>query len=60
MKIGIDSNGDGDILDAGDDIQASDDFGTNVLTLTYDDNGNLAHDGVYQFVYDAWNRLAKA
>ena len=26
-------------------------------TLTHDDAGNLTYDGVYQYTYDAWNRL---
>ena len=60
VKIGYDNNADDDILDAGDDIQASDDFGSNVMSLSYDNNGNLTDDGVYHFVYDAWNRLRKA
>ena len=42
VKIGYDNNGDDDILDAGDDIQASDDFATNVLTLSYDNTLDLA------------------
>ena len=28
-------------------------------TLTHDAAGNLTYDGVYQFTYDAWNRLVK-
>ena len=42
VKTGYDSNADGDILDAGDDLQASDDFATNVLTLAYDNTLDLA------------------
>ena len=59
MKIGYDNNGNGDILDSGDVLQVSDDFNSNVMTLTYDSNGNLTSDGVYQYVYDGWNRLRK-
>ena len=59
VKIGYDSNGNGDILDAGDVIQVSDDFNSNVMTLTYGSNGNLSSDGVYQYMYDGWNRLKK-
>ncbi len=59
VKIGYDNNGDGDILDAGDDLQVSDDFASNVMSLTYDDNGNLTDDGVLRYVYDGWNRLRK-
>ncbi|HUU96954.1 MAG TPA: RHS repeat-associated core domain-containing protein [Phycisphaerae bacterium] len=59
MKIGYDNNSDNDIADAGDDIQVDDSFGSNVLSLSYDNNGNLSDDAVYKFVYDAWNRLAE-
>ena len=60
MKIGYDTDSDADITDAGDDIQVPDDFNSNVMTLSYDHNGNLSSDGVYQYVYDGWNRLRKA
>ncbi|HUU95281.1 MAG TPA: RHS repeat-associated core domain-containing protein [Phycisphaerae bacterium] len=60
VKIGYDNNSDDDIADAGDDIQVDDSFGSNVLSLSYDNNGNLTDDGVYKFVYDAWNRLVEA
>lgn len=60
FKIGIDNNADGDILDGGDDVQIDDDFNSGVVSLAYDDNGNLMDDGVYLCVYDAWNRLRKA
>jgi hypothetical protein len=60
VQIGYDNNGDGDILDAGDELQVDDDFSTNVITLSYDNNGNLTDDGVLKFGYDAWNRLAQA
>ena len=59
VKIGYDTDSDADITDAGDDIQVSDDFNSNVMTLSYDNNGNLTSDGVYQYVYDGWNRLRK-
>ena len=29
------------------------------IALTYDDNGDLTADGIFQFVYDAWNGLVK-
>ena len=45
------------IDDAGDDLQISDAFASTSLTLTYDANGNLTADGIFKFVYDAWNRL---
>ena len=59
VKIGYDTDSDADITDAGDDIQVSDDFNSNVMTLSYDNNSNLTNDGVYQYVYDGWNRLRK-
>jgi len=59
VKIGYDENGDGDILDAGDEIQVADSFDSNVVSLSYDNNGNLTNDGVYQYVYDGWNRLVQ-
>ena len=37
VRIGYDNNGDGDILDAGDDLQIDDDFSSNQMSLTYDD-----------------------
>ncbi|MBL8880219.1 MAG: hypothetical protein JNG88_13960, partial [Phycisphaerales bacterium] len=60
FKVGYDNNGDGDADDAGDDVQIEDDFASGVVTLAYDNNGNLTDDGVYKYVYDAWNRLRKA
>jgi hypothetical protein len=39
--------------------QFADDFSSNEVTLTYDDNGNLTYDGVFTYVYDGWNRLRK-
>ncbi len=59
VKVGYDNNADGDILDAGDAIQVSDNFNSNAMSLSYDNNGNLTNDGLYQYVYDAWNRLRK-
>lgn len=60
FQVGFDNNADGDIADAGDDLRVSDDFNSTTASLAYDDNGNLTSDGVYKFVYDAWNRLRKA
>ena len=60
VKVGFDNNADGDIDDAGDDIQIDDDFNTNVITLSYDNNGNLTNDGLLKYEYDAWNRLVEA
>ena len=59
VKIGYDNNADGDIDDAGDDIQVSDSFNSDVITLSYDNNGNLTDDGIQDYDYDAWNRLVK-
>jgi hypothetical protein len=53
--VGLDSNGDGDLADANDLTCVSDDFNSNQLSLSYDNNGNLTADGVYNYVYDAWN-----
>ena len=39
-KIGYDNNADADILDAGDDIHVDNDFGSNVLSLSYDTAGD--------------------
>ncbi len=57
VVIGLDNNSDGDYVDAGDAIQSRDDFNSSSVTLVYDDNGNLTRDGVFNYVYDAWNRL---
>jgi hypothetical protein len=51
----IDNDSDGTI----DEQQFADDFSSNEVTLTYDDNGNLTYDGVFTYVYDGWNRLRK-
>jgi len=55
VQVWIDNTG-GQTMD---DQQIDDNFDSNVLTLTHDDNGNLTDDGVYKYVYDAWNRLVK-
>jgi len=64
FKVGYDNNADGDFDDGGDVIAIDDDFGDSVtngaISLSYDANGNLTDDGVFAFVYDAWNRLRKA
>ena len=59
FKCGFDNNSDDDIVDAGDDQLVSDDFASSTISLSYDNNGNLSDDGVYEFVYDAWNHLRK-
>ena len=59
LEIGYDNNSNGDIADAGDDMQIEDDFNSNQTSLTYDNAGNLTDDGVYKYVYDAWNRLVE-
>ena len=55
-----DNNADGDFDDAGDEILISDDFNSAAITLSYDDNGNLTDDGIFEYDYDAWNRLRLA
>jgi len=60
FKVGYDNNDDGDFDDVGDVIAIDDDFNSNTITLSYDDNGNLVDDGIFAFVYDAWNRLRQA
>ncbi len=59
MLIGYDNNDDGDIADAGDDVQVADLFSSNAITLTYDNDGNLTADGLLGYVYDGWNRLVE-
>ena len=59
LEVGIDNNSDGDIADAGDDVQIDDDFSSTTMSLSYDDNGNLTDDGLFKYVYDAWNRLVE-
>ncbi len=59
VRIGYDNNGDGDIDDAGDEIVRSETFGGTTCTVKHDDAGNMVDDGVYQYIYDAWNRLVK-
>ncbi|TWT40548.1 hypothetical protein RAS1_42600 [Phycisphaerae bacterium RAS1] len=57
FKVGYDNNADLDIDDGGDDIQIDDDFNSGVISLTYDNNGNLTDDGIHKYAYDSWNRL---
>ena len=59
FAVGIDNNSDGDIDDAGDDVEIDDDFSSTTMSLTYDNNGNLTDDGLFKFAYDAWNRLVE-
>ncbi|MFO0838003.1 MAG: hypothetical protein U1D55_05705 [Phycisphaerae bacterium] len=61
FKLGIDNSSpkDGDFDDAGDEIVIDDNFNSTTTNLAYDDNGNLTDDGVFKYVYDAWNRLVK-
>ena len=51
--------GTNDGSDGFDDMLVSDDFNSNTVTLTYDDNGNLVGDGIFEYAYDAWNRLVE-
>ena len=55
FRVGYDNNADNDIDDDGDDLQIDDNFASTSITLTYDDNGKLTADGIFKFVYDAWN-----
>jgi RHS repeat-associated protein len=55
VTMWMDTDSDGTI----DEQQFADDFSSNEVTLTYDDNGNLTCDGVFTYVYDGWNRLRK-
>jgi RHS repeat-associated protein len=56
VTMWIDNDSDGTI----DEQQFADDFSSNEVTLTYDDNGNLTYDGVFTYVYDAQNRVVEA
>ena len=60
FKVGLDNNSDLDIDDGGDEVVINDDFSTNVISLSYDNNGNVTDDGINKFAYDAWNRKVKA
>jgi RHS repeat-associated protein len=60
VRIGLDNNANDDIDDAGDDVLVSDSFASNVISLSYDDNGNLTDDGVFKFTYNAWNQMRYA
>jgi len=44
VKLGFDNNGDGDILDAGDEVLVDDNFNSNQISLSHDNNGNLTLD----------------
>ena len=57
FKVGYDNNADDDCDDGGDTVAISDDFASGTITLAHDNNGNLTDDGVFKYVYDAWNRL---
>ena len=48
-----------DIDDAGDDIVYNDNFSSTSVTVSHDYAGNLIDDGMFRYVYDAWNRLVK-
>jgi len=59
LKIGYDNNADDDIDDVGDDLVVNETFTNSYKSISYDYAGNLIDDGVFQYVYDAWNRLIK-
>lgn len=44
---------------AGDDLIVNETFTNSYKSIVYDNAGNLIDDGVFQYVYDAWNRLIK-
>ena len=50
LKIGYDTNDDGDIADAGDEIQIYDRQDSGSISVSYDDNGNLTNDGLHAYV----------
>jgi hypothetical protein len=55
IKIGYDNNADDDIADAGDDIAIDEPLDDDELSPGHDHNGNLTDDGVFKYVFDAWN-----
>lgn len=57
FKAGFDTNANGTVDDSGDRLYANYDFSSAVLTFAHDDNGNLTNSGLFQYQYDAWNRL---
>jgi len=61
LEIGYDDNDDDDIDDAGDDIVRDEDYDspTGATTTHHDHAGNLIDNGMFRYVYDAWNRLVK-
>ncbi|MCC6358374.1 MAG: hypothetical protein IT450_06510 [Phycisphaerales bacterium] len=62
FKVGFDNSGpeDNDFDDGGDEIAIDDNFNSAATSLVYDNNGNCTDDGVFKYVYDAWNRLVGA
>ncbi|MBL8881073.1 MAG: hypothetical protein JNG88_18310, partial [Phycisphaerales bacterium] len=56
---------DGDVDDAGDAVYADYNFNDpggstwQTIALSHDDAGNLTGDGLFQYKYDAWNRLVE-
>lgn len=63
VKVYLDLNADDDFGDA-NEWQHTDTFTLDVngygdTTFEYDAAGNLTYDGVFRYVYDAWNRLVE-
>jgi RHS repeat-associated protein len=58
LRVGTDGDADHDLADANEAV-IDDGFSSVQVTLGYDAAGNLTDDGVYQYVYDAWNRLVQ-
>ncbi len=54
VTIWTETDADG-TLDSNDTVQVADNFNSSSSSLSYDNNGNLTNDGLYQYVYDAWN-----
>jgi len=63
VKVYLDLNADGDFADA-NELQHEETFTLDAdryapETMGYDAAGNLTYDGVFRYVYDAWNRLVE-
>ncbi|MEP0846974.1 MAG: hypothetical protein HRF50_09160 [Phycisphaerae bacterium] len=54
------NNADGDVLDAGEEVESDEDYSSSSITPAYGNNGDLTDDAFFECVYDGWNRLRKA
>ena len=66
LTIISDGNNDGDFIDPEDKTEIVEDFELDDETdsyaeekLVHDAAGNLTYDGMYKYIYDAWNRLVE-